>query len=120
MEVPEAERVPAVPGHQFYTEDRKFIVSHGETPPDTNGQYTLVVYDRTTKKPVGEFKSFHAMVACYVTDSRVVLQTSGAKLRSAGSLSDQPPMLKAVDLRTGQELWSYPLRDTAYRGPYPP
>jgi hypothetical protein len=120
VEVPEAERVPQVPGHQFYTEDKRFIMSHGETPPDENGQYTLVVYDGATKKSVGEFKSFHAVLPCYVADAHAIFQTSGAKLRSGGSLSEQPPMLAAVDLKTGQQLWSYPLRDTTYRGPYPP
>ncbi len=30
-----------------------------------------------------------------------------------------PPMLRAVDLKTSHEIWARPFRDTAYRGPYP-
>jgi hypothetical protein len=33
---------------------------------------------------------------------------------------DQPLRLRAIDLKTSDELWEWPFRDTAYRGPYPP
>jgi hypothetical protein len=32
---------------------------------------------------------------------------------------DQPRRLLAMDLKTGNELWSRPIRETAYLGPYP-
>jgi hypothetical protein len=31
-----------------------------------------------------------------------------------------PLRLRAIDLKTGAEVWTRPYRDTAYRGPYPP
>jgi hypothetical protein len=33
---------------------------------------------------------------------------------------DDPLRLRAIDLESGNELWNWPIRDTAYRGPYPP
>jgi hypothetical protein len=32
---------------------------------------------------------------------------------------NEPLRLRAIDLEGGNELWSRPIRDTAYRGPYP-
>jgi len=31
-----------------------------------------------------------------------------------------PPGVRAIDLKTGAEVWSRPIRETRYRGPYPP
>ena len=33
---------------------------------------------------------------------------------------DEPLRLRAIDLENGNEFWSWQIRDTAYRGPYPP
>ena len=38
----------------------------------------------------------------------------------AGKWVYEPLRLRAIDLKSGNELWSRPIRDTAYRGPYPP
>jgi hypothetical protein len=38
----------------------------------------------------------------------------------AGKVVEEPLRLRALDLASGQELWTRPIRDTAYRGPYPP
>ena len=35
-------------------------------------------------------------------------------------LVDEPLKIRAVDLQTGQELWNWQVRDTTYRGPFPP
>jgi hypothetical protein len=41
-------------------------------------------------------------------------------VRAGGQLKvDQPRKLSAIDIKSGRELWSRPLRETTYLGPYP-
>lgn len=50
----------------------------------------------------------------------VLIHESPATERPADSARVQePPKLRGLALQTGAELWEQPIRDTAYRGPYP-
>lgn len=44
---------------------------------------------------------------------------AGSPEVSGSKWAEQPLCLRAVDLTTGRELWSWEIRDPAFRGPFP-
>lgn len=63
-----------------------------------------------------------AMAPFAVSGSQLlyVAQPAAWRETQGGPLVDRPLRLRALDLRTGAELWAVALADTAYRGPFPP
>lgn len=49
-----------------------------------------------------------------------VAQPAAWRETQDGPLVDKPLRLRALDLRTGAELWAVAVADPAYRGPFPP
>jgi hypothetical protein len=56
----------------------------------------------------------------YVWRNMLVYESPPEQRVVAGKRIDEPLRLRALDLGSGRELWTWPIRDTAYRGPYPP
>jgi hypothetical protein len=68
------------------------------------------VAEITTSLPSAEF---------FVWDGLLIYEASAVEKLISGKLTMvQPHRLQAIDF-TGKELWARPIRDTAYRGPYP-
>jgi hypothetical protein len=119
--VPAANRLRDVSGPQILSADGRHILTSTRTGDDRVWEkYTLAVHERGTGKRLGEFKSHVAVVPFFVTDSQVVYETAPYTRRTDAGLAEEPAKLRAVDLQTGKELWSRPVRETAYRGPVPP
>jgi hypothetical protein len=83
-------------------------------------KYLLSVFDTKTKTKIGEFKSRVSLVPFFVTDSRVIYESSPYAYRTGKELVEEPRRIRAVDLRTGREEWNFVLRDTTYQGSFPP
>jgi PQQ-like domain len=83
-------------------------------------KYTLSVIDSQTKKPVGKFKSTESVVPFIVIGSRVIYETGSYRQREGDGIVDHLPQVKAVDLLTGKLAWNIEIRDTSYRGSFPP
>jgi len=56
----------------------------------------------------------------FLADGLLVHEVRPASGLVEGRAIEEPLALRAVDLASGRERWKRPLRDTAYRGPYPP
>jgi hypothetical protein len=54
-----------------------------------------------------------------VVGNRLIHVAQPTTRREGSKVIDQPLRLRAVDLATGQEIWSRELRSTAYNGPFP-
>ncbi|QDU36250.1 hypothetical protein Mal4_05340 [Maioricimonas rarisocia] len=91
------------------------------TGDDTSlDKYTLKVCPRETRQQVGRLTS-HVAVAPVLVAGPVALLEAGPVTRvSEGGLQELPLRIRAVELDSGQELWSRSIRDTRYRGPFPP
>jgi hypothetical protein len=106
---------------QFLSADgRHYLVSQRNAGMSGTQKYTLTVYDRQSGARIGAFQSPVAAVPFYVTDSRAVYELGPSQQRTAAGLVEQPRTIRAVDLGTGNEVWSTPVRDSTYRGPVPP
>lgn len=114
-------RVPGVSGVQFLSADRRHALSSQRIADDSVwDKYRLTIFDHGTGKSVGEFKSHLSLVSFFVLGSKVIYETGPYVRRTGQGMVEEPLKIRAVDLRTGQELWSWQVRDTTFSGAFPP
>ena len=80
-------------------------------------KYRWTVYERSTGRLVGEFRTHVAFAPFVVREALLFYETTPYKL---GTATEEPAKLRAVNLRTGQAVWSVEVREIVYRGPFPP
>jgi hypothetical protein len=61
-----------------------------------------------------------SMAPFVVVGSRLLYVAQPSARRSGEATVSEPLRLRALDVRSGAELWVLPIVDTAYRGPMPP
>jgi hypothetical protein len=79
------------------------------------------IYSLETGKQAAEVRNTSPAAWFFITASSLILEvppTGG--ISNSGLVIDQPFRLRAIKLETSNELWEWPFRDTAYRGPHPP
>ena len=78
------------------------------------------IYSMTTGDKVAELHRPAPAAQFFIRDGSLFYLSPATIVKAGGQLKiDQPRKLSAIDLTTGAELWSRPLRETAYLGPFP-
>jgi len=78
------------------------------------------MYSMTTGDKVAEIHMPAPAAQFFIRNDSLYYLVPATVVRAGGQLKiDQPRRLSAIDLKTGAELWSRPIRETAYLGPYP-
>jgi hypothetical protein len=121
-------RLPGVAGPQLPSADGTHVLARrtpDEPKKDANDppglpSRTMVVYDRATGQPAGEFRTPVQPVAFFVTDNRIVFETAPFSRPDTapdkkGKLVEEPAMVRAVDLKTGKQVWARPVREAIDR-----
>jgi hypothetical protein len=78
------------------------------------------VYSLETGAKVAELRHDAPAAWFFLSGSRLIHETNVTSRLVRGQAVVEPGKLRAVDLETGTEVWSHAIRDTQYRGPYPP
>ena len=107
-------------GQVLSADGRNILVSRLTGNTADLEKYTLAILDRKTNVRLGEFKSYVSVVPFILIGSRVIYDSPAYVQRVGSELVQQLPKIKAIELLTGQQVWSLDLRDTAYRGSFPP
>ncbi len=106
-------------GRQFVSVDGRHVLVSDQVADDrTFDKYRWVVYTREGSR-LGELSSFVSYSPFGVTGSLLLFSTPPNARRVGEDIRSEPLLLRAVDLRSGAELWSHAIRDTKYRGPLP-
>lgn len=114
----------AVPGRQFLSADgRHVLVSQmktgGRQPLDLYSR-RWTIYDRETGAELGSVPALTAASPFLVRGTTLIHVAPAFAAQRDGEIMNRPATLRAVDLRTGNELWKVAVRDTSFRGPFPP
>ncbi len=78
------------------------------------------VFSLETGAKVAELRHDEPGAWFFVSGSRLIHETNVTLRDVGGQVVVEPGKLRAVDVETGTEVWSHAIRDTKYRGPYPP
>jgi hypothetical protein len=116
-----ADRLGNLPEPQFVSATGDHVFTSKRIADDREwNKYLWTIYERTTGNEIGKIKSHRPQVPFFISDSRIIYETRPYFRRTDEGLIDEPFKIRGVDLGSNRELWSQPVRDTAYRGPYPP
>jgi hypothetical protein len=116
--LPADERIPRAAAAQYQSADGRHVLASERIADDRTWQnYRWMVYDRGTGQPLGEIRNYLSFAPFVVHDSLVVYETTPYVRRGEEA---EPAKLRGVSLRSGQEVWSVPVREIVYRGPVPP
>ncbi len=82
--------------------------------------WAWVIYSLETAEVVAEIRNTMPGAWFFLWDSSLMHESRPSRRLVDGKWLDEPLKLRAVELTTSAERWSWPVRDTAYGGPYPP
>ena len=120
-EVPAVARslsAPDAPERLFSSADGRHVLASRRTG-DHAAPYRWTITDAATGAVLGSLSSRVSMSPFVVVGNRLIHVAQPTARREGSKVVDQPLRLRAVDLATGQELWSREIRSTDYRGPSP-
>jgi hypothetical protein len=113
-------QISRIKGRQFYSIDKKHIVGVERiNSEDSWIKYKWTLYDLSGNE-IGSFNSHFSYMPFYLKDSKLVFVTSPYAKRNGNEMIEEPLKIRSVSLDTGKEIWSKAVRDTKYRGAFPP
>jgi hypothetical protein len=78
------------------------------------------IYSMATGDRLAEMRKAAPAVQFFIRNKHLFYLAPATVVRTGGQLKiDQPRRLLTVDFKGGKELWSRPIRETTYLGPYP-
>lgn len=118
--VEKSKRLKNVAGRQFIATKGNHILASQRVNNDSAwNKYRWTLYT-TGGQRLGSIDTHASHASFSVVDSLLVYETRPFERREGNSMVTSGPMIRVVDLESGIEQWSWSLRDTAYRGPFPP
>jgi hypothetical protein len=112
------------PGFNFAiaSADGQMILANKPAGTDASGwtDYLWAIYSLQTRERLGEVRMPTSAAPFFMWNTKLVYVSRPYGRRIDGKWIQEPLELRAVDLRTGRELWKTPIRDTTYHGPFPP
>ncbi len=116
-----ADRLRTVPGSQFLSADGRHVLSSERVADDRVWEkYQWTIYNRSSGQRVGELRSYQSQAPFFVSGTLLTHEVGPYQRRDGEKLLEMPLAIRTVDLTAGRELWSRAIRDTTYRGPFPP
>lgn len=114
--------VAAAGGRQWLSADgRHVLVSERASSGESSiHRHRWTVYERASGVRLGAMPSLLAAAPFLVVGRTLYHVSPPYAVQRADKLVEQLTSLRAFDLTNGGELWSVEVRDTAFRGPFPP
>jgi len=81
--------------------------------------YLWSIYSVVTGELIGDIQMNKSAMPFSIVEGNLLLASAPFGHRVNGAWVDEPPKLRLLDLTSGAEIWSKPIRDTLYRGPVP-
>lgn len=118
--LPEVELFRGRPIGQWPSADRRHLLISERVAPGERDEYRWNIYSLETGARVGQLRNRYSRAYFAVDGTRLIHDVWPYSQRVDGKMVEFNRQVQAVDLASGALLWRRPLRDTRYRGPYPP
>jgi hypothetical protein len=114
------ERLADIKGIQFIAADNAHVLTSQRVANDSVwDKYRWTIYERTTGEQIAEIKNHRSYTPFFIFNSMIIYETGPYIRRINKSLVKEPLKIRAFNFQNGEELWSWQIRDTKYRGPFP-
>ncbi len=105
------------PGTQYRSADGRTLLTSERLPDDREwNNYRWTVTDTANGEKLGAIRTFVAFAPFVVRRGVLVMETK-PYIRDGDM---QPAMLRGYDLATGNQQWTFVVREIVFRGPTPP
>ena len=110
------QRIPEKEGVQYLSKNRRHVLVSRRVRDNLDFNcYRWEVYQVEGKKKLGEFLTYRSFAPFYVSQQGVLVYEYGPFSRGPKAEQKTPLSLRAVDLK----MWTLPILDQKYRGPFP-
>ena len=103
------------------SDNRHIVITSSLEGAEAGGweRYQWSVFSMESGDSEGNLR-WHTSATPFCVLGRTLLTiTQPFSRKEEGRVVERPPALRAISFETGVQTWSHPLRDTAYRGPFP-
>ncbi|WP_160112271.1 hypothetical protein [Aquimarina sp. AU58] len=115
------QQIQGIEGQQFISKDQKnILLSKKIASDDAFNKYSWEIYDTRTRQKLGEIQSHKSYAPFFVKNDILIYETGLYSRNINNRITTVPLQLKAINLKTGEVLWTIEILDTIYRGPTPP
>lgn len=109
-------------GRQLLSADGRHVLV---TEPVDAAEFTLyrhrwTLYERSSGARLGTVPAMVSASPFVVVGTTLYHTAPAHAVRQEGRFVENPATLHAVNLKTGAEMWKIAVRETAFRGPFPP
>ena len=118
--LPDVELFRGEPIVEWPSADGRHLIVSQRVAPGEENEYLWNVYSLETGARVGLVRNHFAKADFYVDGNRLVHDVWPYVYRVDGKLKTVDRAVQGVDLPSGTAVWKQAVRDTAYRGPFPP
>jgi len=106
-------------GRELASIDGRHLLRSERTGSTLGNRYRWTVIDVSGAK-IASIEAPVSMAHFVVSGNRLLYVAQPSARRVGSQLVQEPMRLRAMDLGSGVELWSAPITDSEYRGPFPP
>jgi hypothetical protein len=111
--------LPSEDGRQFLSADGRHVLASERNPDGGWFRYTCTIYLREGLR-LGEMQAPVSYAPFLVTAGNRLITISGESLRLVDdAYREEPLRISAFLLGSNEPAWEHPVRNVAYRGPYP-
>ncbi len=118
-----AESDPAADGaRRFVAQGGRHQLASAKLESEAGRRFRWTLSDSASGRVLGTVESKVAAAPFAVAGERLLVVSQAEGERPAGSdqINERPLELRGHDLASGREAWAVAIRDTTYRGPFPP
>jgi hypothetical protein len=114
--------IAAAGGQQWLSADGRHVLvsERAELTEFSLNRHQWTIYERASGARLGSMPSLLTAAPFLVVGRTLYHASPPHAMQQAGRLVERPTSLRAVDLTNGAELWNAEVRDSAFRGPFPP
>jgi hypothetical protein len=120
----------SLPDITLFTEDytvqypsadtRHLLASRRNNSADASGRYDWMIFSIATGEQIAELHLDIPAAWFFVIGGSLIHDVPRRAVRVDDTWVGESPKLRAIDMQTGSEQWTWNLRDTAFRGSMPP
>lgn len=79
-------------------------------------KYLWLIHERGSGSLIGTIRNYSSYNPFFISNQRIVLETGPYFNRLLGN---KPLSIQSLELKSGKEYWSVPIRNTSFKGNYP-
>jgi len=111
---------PDLTTSQFVSADGRNVMNSERIADDSAIEnYLWTIFERSRRERLGQIKMMVSFTPFFVNDSTLIYEADAFSQAVQDQIAEEPQQLRARDLRTGDLVWRFPIRDVKRLAPPP-